>query len=1035
MNIHPFAKHSLCFLALVTSLPAAETQIGTHRFTLPDGFEVELVAGPPLVDRPIAAAFDEQGRLYVSDSSGSNDKPDQQLIDRPHRIVRLEDSDGDGRFDRSVVFADRMMFPEGVMWLDGSLYVGAPPSIWKLTDRDGDGVAEQRSEWYQGKTLTGCANDIHGPYPGPDGRIYWCKGAFAEQTHERPGRATIRDRAAHIFRCRPDGSELESVMSGGMDNPVDIAFTRTGEPIFTATFLDLSGDGKRDGLAHAVYGGVFPKVSDVVEPLIRTGPLLPAMTHFGPGAPCGFTRLDSTALGTGFRDNFFTCLFNLHKVTRHILKPAGVTFRTIDSDFLVSDNPDFHPTDVIEDADGSLLIIDTGGWYKLCCPTSQLAKPDVLGAIYRVRRKGAPAVEDPRGLKLPWAQMQPKDMAELLSDARPAVVERATAYLPAFGDGAIVALRAVLEENRPALVRQRALWTLSRIAGEDARSLSRTALRDADEDNRQTAVKIAGLWRDVGACSDLINLLETGAPSLRRTAAEALGRIGDARAVPALLAASAHTADDRFLEHALIFALIEIGDAAATAHGLNAENPKATRGAALVALSEMNPSALSAASALPLLDSPDAALKQTAWWVAGRHADWGGELAGFFRTRLHAKSTDAERAEFETLLAEMARAPAIQKMIAVLLRDARAESRSTLLRATTRAQLKVFPEEWIDAVAAILEQKTEALDADMLKTANTLVSRKEGLRLTAPLLAVARDSRHPVELRLMALSALPAGAFSGESELFALLCQHLRPAESAATRAAAASVLSRAKLNDAQRAELIEWLPQLGPFELGRILPAFERPMSEPLARQFLAALRQTPSIAASQSQSIRTVLAKLPTNLASEALALQADLDVGAAQQSARLASLAAKLPAGDIRRGQLVFNGAKSACTVCHAVGYLGGKFGPDLTSIGQVRSERDLLEAIVFPSASFVRSYEPVILKLKNGGGSSGILRGETDDSLTLALGPGASQTFPRSEVEEITPGAVSLMPQGYDQALTRQELSDLVTFLKASVRKPN
>src|SRR3546814_9217684 len=54
-----------------------------------------------------------------------------------------------------------------------------------------------------------------------------------------------------------------------------------------------------------------------------------------------------------------------------------------DSDFLVSDNTDFHPTDVIEDADGSLLVIDTGGWYKLCCPTSQLWKPDVLGAIYR----------------------------------------------------------------------------------------------------------------------------------------------------------------------------------------------------------------------------------------------------------------------------------------------------------------------------------------------------------------------------------------------------------------------------------------------------------------------------------------------------------------------------------------------------------------------------------------------------------------------------------------------------------------------------
>ena len=80
-----------------------------------------------------------------------------------------------------------MMFPEGTMWFAGSLYVAAPPSIWKLTDTDDDGVADQREEWFAGKTLTGCANDLHGPYAGPDGWIYWCKGAFAEQTYDRPG--------------------------------------------------------------------------------------------------------------------------------------------------------------------------------------------------------------------------------------------------------------------------------------------------------------------------------------------------------------------------------------------------------------------------------------------------------------------------------------------------------------------------------------------------------------------------------------------------------------------------------------------------------------------------------------------------------------------------------------------------------------------------------------------------------------------------------------------------------------------------------
>src|SRR5688572_6057400 len=98
-----------------------EARAPSPEITVPPGFEVERVAGPPLVNRPIVADFDEEGRLYVADSSGSNDKVEKQLAEKPHRIVRLEDSDGDGRFDKSVVFANRMMFPEGAMWFDGSL--------------------------------------------------------------------------------------------------------------------------------------------------------------------------------------------------------------------------------------------------------------------------------------------------------------------------------------------------------------------------------------------------------------------------------------------------------------------------------------------------------------------------------------------------------------------------------------------------------------------------------------------------------------------------------------------------------------------------------------------------------------------------------------------------------------------------------------------------------------------------------------------------------------------------------------------------
>src|SRR5256714_115886 len=174
---------------------------------------------------------------------------------------------------------------------------------------------------------------------------------------------------------------------------------------------------------------------------------MPVMTHVGRAAPCSVIRYESKSLGDDYQDNLFVCSFNLHKVSRHVLQPHGATFKTKDSDFLTSDNPDFHPTDVIEDADGSLLVVDTGGWYKICCPTSQLSKPDVLGAIYRIRKKGAAKVNDPRGLKLAWEKLTPDGLADLLDDDQPAVRKRATQNLARLKAAAIPVLSKLLKES------------------------------------------------------------------------------------------------------------------------------------------------------------------------------------------------------------------------------------------------------------------------------------------------------------------------------------------------------------------------------------------------------------------------------------------------------------------------------------------------------------------------------------------------------------------------------------------------------------
>ena len=196
-----------------------QVSAGGVLFTLPKSLTVRKVAGAPLIKWPIVADWDDQGRLVVAESGGVGWPIQQHNQLKLHRIVRLVDRDGDGRFDERIVAADNLAFPEGVLCIGNEIFVAAPPAIWKLTDTDGDGRCEGREVWFDGQTVTNCANDLHGPYLGRDGWIYWCKGAFGEQTHALLDGRDFESTAAHIYRRRLDGGAIEPVISGGHGQP------------------------------------------------------------------------------------------------------------------------------------------------------------------------------------------------------------------------------------------------------------------------------------------------------------------------------------------------------------------------------------------------------------------------------------------------------------------------------------------------------------------------------------------------------------------------------------------------------------------------------------------------------------------------------------------------------------------------------------------------------------------------------------------------------------------------------------------------
>jgi len=220
-------------------------------------------------------------------------------------------------------------------------------------------------------------------------------------------------------------------------------------------------------------------------------------------------------------------------------------------------------------------------------------------------------------------------------------------------------------------------------------------------------------------------------------------------------------------------------------------------------------------------------------------------------------------------------------------------------------------------------------------------------------------------------------------------------------------------------------------MEMNRLLDVFAQSTDEKVGHALVEGLLASTSRASLRPEALKPLLAKYGPAVEKAAAGLLASFDADAGKQKARLEEMLAKMPQGDVRRGQAVFNGTKAVCASCHAIGYLGGNIGPDLTRIGGIRAERDLLESIAFPSASFVRGYEPMVVVTRDGKVFTGVLRKDSPEEVVLVSGGWGIQEFriPREEIEEMAPGRISIMPAGLDQQLTMQELADLVAFLKA------
>ena len=1012
-----------CVWACSFTLLQAEESGKVPDLQVPPGFTVELVAGPPLVEHPMMAGFDEQGRLFVAESAGQNLRADDLLKNPPNSIRMLEDTDGDGRFDKSTVFADKMTLPMGALWYRGGLYVASPPNIWRLEDTDGDGKADKRQELVSKFGFTGNAADIHGCFLGPNGRIYWTDGRHGHEFTDAQGRVVSKGLAARVFSCRPDGSQVEVFCGGGMDNPVEVAFFDNGDMLGTMTFYNPDRD-RHDALVHFVYGGVYPKHHPCLAEFQRTGDLMPALSLFGVTAPSGCTIYRGSHFGPEFRNHAFSAQFNTHKITRHKITQHGATYQAVDEDFLVSSNADFHPTDVLEDADGSLLVIDTGGWFRIGCPTSQIAKPDILGGIYRIRRTAAPRVEDPRGLRLDWAQAPVFQLLDLLADARPAVRDRAIDTLALrFETAEPAVLSNALADARP-VVRQGVVWALCRVDTPEARRAIRKVLGDGDAGVRKAAAQSAGVWKDGAALAKLAVCLNAEEPQVRREAGMAVGRLGKAEAIPALLAAL-RSGGDRFVEHALIYALIELNQPQATLAGLQDSSPQVRR-AALIALDQMRNSTLTREQVAPLLDTADLPLQQAALDVITRHEGWSQEIVGLLGQWLAAKELpEARREMMRGALLAFQKEEQVQALVANNLAraDTSPDAQLLLLEVISGSELPMLPDRWRDQLGTALQAKDERL----VRQAMAAIRATGVNEFNERLLQMGGREEWSADLRLWALHVAASHGAKLEGPLFVWLAARFDADIPVLERLMVAETLGRASLAADQLPVVAGLVARAGPLELLPLLATFEKSKDAALGGQLLAALAKSPGLDSMMPNQLQKLVTQFP-GLEEAAKPLLARLAQDAAAQQTRLAELLQQLTPGDVERGKAVFLGRQAACFACHRVRGEGGAIGPDLSKIGEVRTPRDLLEAIVFPSASFARGFETITVQTEDGLAHSGVIGRETADAIYLRTTTREEIRVLRNHIETILPSKVSVMPQGLDKALTPEQISDVIAYLR-------
>ena len=1007
-----------CFFLTTISSCQEKNELSPHApkdalstFRLPEGYRIELVASEPLISDPVEVAFDEDQKMYVVQM---DDYPSEDMKDYPadadpkSKIMLLEDKDGDGFYETGTAFATGLKYANGVMPWKGGVLVTSAPDILFLKDTTGDGKADIKKVMLTGFAVTnpqlrmgslryGLDNWIYGAYSRAGGgkwrKEFEGKGSplnFPEKQQQDVPKIF----PGTNFRMLPDQFKLEP--SGGMSQ-FGLSFDASWNQ-----FTDWNNVHIRHVVINDKYllNNPFLSVSNTMAEISDHGNAAPVyaitknmlnlheseMGHFT--SACGICEYTGNLFTGKFAKASFVCEPVSNLVHSDILTPNGATFKAERAEdgkeFLASTDSWFRPVNLTVGPDGALYVVDFyrklvehPDWLAMADSTGfythagEIKESDFLegndrGRIYRIVPKDLKAEKN----KMPQlSKMDIKGLVGFLNN--PNMWWRMNAQRLLVDSKDATAVPLIINSLTAGMSPEgtmNALWTLQ---GLDA--LSDTLLENA---------------------------FQNGSPVVRKQAVLlSESRLGNKNILDRVISASSDA--DAFVQFQVALSLSNIAksnqDVFQALHRIISTHiyDKWFQTAVLLGASE-NPLQWYEAS-------KDFQVKVDSQKVDKR------EFLRKISSIIGAKYKENEMSSLVKMISDVKdTGVAISSLQGII---------DGMKRNTSKITLSA---EGQHALVLLISDKTPAVsDAAIdLATGFRLMPSAELSSLIQASKSIAPDGGQPLENRIRAIRII---GLDSKGESFPLLEKMLEPNEPADIQVAAVNVLLRSQ-NDISTNLLLSKWNLLTPKAHAEVEAGF---LARPARVKSLIGAIENGKIKQSWlSRNAQNRLIKNSDSTISErAKGIFKDLAEGD-RGKVIIDYNPSTTVTGDPAKGKTVF---KNVCSVCHKLEGVGVNFAPDLHALSN-QTKINLLTMILDPNNTIAAGYEGYTIETTDGGTFAGIIESENASGLILKSPGGTVQTILKSNIKSMAPMSVSLMPEGLESSVNKDDMADLLEYLK-------